>query len=195
MPAVSVRVIKRSRRPPVHDARRLHLYPAIGSQTQPPRRPGWISARCGMRRKSPSLVPGPRDPKMHSALSLVCVATRRRRRGREGRTGEASFTSLSCTLHYARAGYGGYVGVPADWGSFAWWNTPGGQWNDNWRHRNRFLHASEVGLSEPFIRDVGCAAERWCRALVGSARCRGAAAASSGGGASRAYPSRCRARE
>ena len=24
---------------------------------------GWISARCGMRRKSPSLVPGPRDPK------------------------------------------------------------------------------------------------------------------------------------
>ena len=94
-----------------------------------------------MRRKSPSLVPGPRDPMLHSSLSLVCVAFRRRRRGREGRTGEASFTSLSCTLHYGNAGYGGYVGVPADWGLFA--RAPGGRWIDNWRHRNRSLHASE----------------------------------------------------
>ena len=150
MPAVSIRVIRRSRRPPVRDARRLHLYPAIGSQTQPPRRPGWISARCGMRRKSPSLVPGPRDPMRNSSLSLVCVAIRRRRRGREGRTGEASLTSPSSTLHYGNAGCGGYVGVPADWGLFAWWNTPGGRWNDNWRHRNRSLHASEVGLVGAF---------------------------------------------
>ena len=58
-----------------------------------------------MRRKSPSLVPGPRDPMRNTTLSLVCVAFRRRRRGREGRTGEASFTSLPRTLHYGNAGY------------------------------------------------------------------------------------------
>ena len=42
------------------------------------KRSGWISARCGMRRESPSLVPGPRDPKRNSTLGLVCGATRRR---------------------------------------------------------------------------------------------------------------------
>ena len=108
LPTVSVRVIRRSRRPPVRDARRLHLYPAISSQTHR-QAAGWISARCGMRRGSPSSVPGPRDPMRKSTLGLVCVAARRRMRGREGRTSTASFTSLFPTLHHAKAGLCGYV--------------------------------------------------------------------------------------
>ena len=113
-----------------------------------------------MRRKSPSLVPGPRDPKMHSSLSLVCVAARRRRRGREGRTGAASFTSLPSTRHYAS--------------SRLWWIcwrprrlglvrpcAPGGRWIDNCRHRNRSLHASESDCRRLLFRVSRCRPCRW----------------------------------
>ena len=116
---------------------------------------------CEVRHEEEVALVGPRTTGPHAvvvvSLSLVCVAARRRRRGREGRTGEASLTSPSSTLHYASSRLWWICWRPRRLGLVRLVEPPGGQWNDNWRHRNRFLHASEVGLSEPFICDVGCA--------------------------------------